>query len=418
MTPELRQRLAALVPERALPGALTTDADLFRLELDRIFAAGWLFVALSAELADPGDLVTLELGDWSVLVVRGGDSTVRAFHNVCRHRGMRLVASAESSVLTFVCPYHQWTYGLDGRLRGCGGMDRGEGLDRAAHGLLAIPVEVVGGLVFIALHPTAPAFAMARRALGDALAPQGLDHARVAAERHWSVAADWKLLWENNRECWHCVEGHPTYVRANYDTLGEGDSRRRAALAARLGEMDRELRGSGLDVQTRQGGLHPFPTAGCWWAVNRTALTPGFVTESADGGPVAPLMGAYTAPNVGTLRVRTLPNFWCHASGDHAVVTRLLPRGPGRTDVRVQWVVDREARAGVDFDVGRLMAFWLRTSEEDWSLCERAQLGMRSPACQAGPLSRRWEANVIALHEWYRAILGGDGPAASTSEGG
>jgi len=139
------------------------------------------------------------------------------------------------------------------------------------------------------------------------------------------------------------------------------------------------------------------------WSAHRTPLVEGFATESVDGTPLAPLMGDYPNYDVGVLRLRALPNFWCHASADHAVTTRLAPTAIDLTEVVVTWLVDAEAVEGRDYDLDKLINVWARTSEQDWALCERNQRGIRSPAYVPGPLSVRYEANVAAFHDWYRA---------------
>src|SRR5205085_7677982 len=126
-------------------------------------------------------------------------------------------------------------------------------------------------------------FADARSDLERMFAQQGLDSARVAARRSYSVRANWKLAWQNNRECWHCHLGHPEYVRANYDT-----ARGSAATLAERADRTAELRSTGLEVDHDDVGLAPFPSPARWWSANRTPTAPGFVTESLDGRPVAP----------------------------------------------------------------------------------------------------------------------------------
>jgi Ring hydroxylating alpha subunit (catalytic domain) len=167
-------------------------------------------------------------------------------------------------------------------------------------------------------------------------------------------------------------------------------------------------------IEEAEPGLYRFPSAGRWWSANRTPLAPGFVTESMDGAPVAPPMGSYAGHDVGTLRVRTEPNFWCHASADHAVLTRLAPAGPELTRIRVQWLVDREAVEGRDYELERLLPFWRLTSEQDWNLCERNHAGVRNPAFIPGPYSRSREYNVIAFVEWYLGRVAGGAPGASS----
>ena len=150
-----------------------------------------------------------------------------------------------------------------------------------------------------------------------------------------------------------------------------------------------------------------FPDAerGIWYSANRTALVEGWVSESMDGAQVAPLMGEYRDPDVGTLRMRTLPNFWNHSSCDHGVSTLLLPAGPRKTLARVSWLVDEDAVEGRDYQLDELMPFWQLTSEQDWAICERQQRGVNSSAYQPGPYSTYKEYNVDAFVQWYVKTL-------------
>jgi Rieske 2Fe-2S family protein len=124
-----------------------------------------------------------------------------------------------------------------------------------------------------------------------------------------------------------------------------------------------------------------------------------------DGKQVGPLMGDYREPDVGTLRMRTLPNFWNHSSCDHAVSTRLLPAGPQLTTVRVTWLVHQEAVEGRDFHLEQLLPFWQLTSEQDWEICERQQRGVQSSAYVSGPYSTYKEYNVDSFVRWYINML-------------
>jgi len=147
--------------------------------------------------------------------------------------------------------------------------------------------------------------------------------------------------------------------------------------------------------------LFPDAERGIWYSANRTPLVDGYVSESMDGRQVAPLMGDYTDPDVGTLRMRTVPNFWNHASCDHGVSTRLAPAGPQKTLVQVQWLVSEDAVEGRDYQLDALLPFWQLTSEQDWDLCEKNQVGVNSSAFTPGPYSTKHEYNVIRYTEWY-----------------
>jgi glycine betaine catabolism A len=152
-----------------------------------------------------------------------------------------------------------------------------------------------------------------------------------------------------------------------------------------------------------QGGLATFPDPerGLWFASSRTPLAEGFVTESMDGTRVAPLMGDYDSEEVGVLRLRSLPNFWVHASCDHAVAARMLPAGPRKTIMRGYWLVDANAKEGSDYQLDRMLPFWNLTNEQDWNICKWQQKGVDSIGYVPGPLSSRFEYNVDAFVRWY-----------------
>ena len=164
---------------------------------------------------------------------------------------------------------------------------------------------------------------------------------------------------------------------------------------------------AGLAVTHKRPGMISFPDPenDIWWSANRTTLVDGWVTESMDGKQVAPLMGDYKDADVGTLRVRALPNFWNHSSCDHGVSTRLLPAGPQQTAIRVWWLVDKNAVEGRDYELAKLMPFWQLTSEQDWLICERQQRGVNSSAYTPGPYSTFKEYNVDGFDRWYLNLL-------------
>ncbi|HLW94342.1 MAG TPA: aromatic ring-hydroxylating dioxygenase subunit alpha [Solirubrobacteraceae bacterium] len=395
----LRAALAERVPGYALPRAFHVEQAIFAREVTTIWRTSWLFAGLSASVAKPGEFFTFEMAEDSVIVVRTASGGLEALHNVCRHRGMRICQRAAGEASRWVCPYHQWTYALDGALERCGAME--EPLERSGLGLRKAHVAEAGGLIFVCLDEPSGPFDEAARALRSALVPAGLERAKVAHEIDYQVAANWKLVWHNNRECWHCHSGHPQYVLANFDAA-PATAQWRELAQSRASEHERAMGDAGGAADEHAApGLYAFPAPDRWWSANRTPLAPGFVTESIDGEAVAPLMGRYAEHDVGTLRIRAVPNFWCHASADHAVLTQLAPRSPHETAIRVRWLVDRDAVEGVDYELERLLPFWQLTSEQDWDLCERNHAGVRSPAFVPGPYAPSREYNVAAFDDWY-----------------
>jgi Rieske 2Fe-2S family protein len=398
------QQLAASYRDGyGLPRAFYQDAVVYTYELESIWRRGWVFVGHSCQIPQPGDYFTLTLDTDPLLIIRGDDGQVRAFHNVCTHRGTVLCLEASGHARAIACPYHQWTFSRRGELLSCVGMQ--DSIDKSVLGLHPVQVETCAGLIFICLSQNPPPFAPARDMLEPMARPQGLERARVAKVVDYTIAANWKLVWENNRECYHCAVNHPQYIKSNFDIYEEGygspviQERLEAALARSTALEEAE----GLTVSHKQGGLARFPDAerNLWYSANRTVLIEGYVSESLDGRRVAPLMGDYRTEEVGVLRMRALPNFWSHASCDYAMTTRLLPTGLHETHAQVTWLVDREAQEGRDYQLEELLQFWQLTSEQDWELCARVQRGVNSRAYQPGPLSETREYNLEAFIRWY-----------------
>ena len=390
-----------------MPRDFYRTPPLYDAELAHIWRAGWLFAGFACEIAQPGDYITLSVGGSSVLVMRDDEGSVRAFHNVCRHRGTMLCRADAGHVRAIVCPYHSWTYSRAGELVNCQGMH--EGVDKPALGLKPLATEVIAGLVYVSLAAEPPDARPLRDAFGIAAAPQGFERAKIAKVVDYDVAANWKLVWENNRECYHCVRCHPQYVKANFDVYDEATASPaiREKMAAAVARAQSKWAAQGIAVTHAHGGLATFPDPerNLWFAADRTVLAEGWQTESMDGRRVAPLMGSYRDADVGVLRMRSLPNFWVHASCDHAVAARLLPVDARTTRVRGYWLVDQDAREGVDYDLDTLLPFWHMTNEQDWEICRFQQMGVDSVGYEPGPLSRVKEYNVDAFIRWYLARM-------------
>ena len=402
--------LIALQPAgHSLLGPFYASEEIYQQDLASVWRRGWLFACHSCEIARPGEYLTMDVDADSLVVVRDEQGQAHAWHNVCRHRGSLLVSGPCGQAKRLVCPYHQWSYGLNGQLLHAPAMQAG--LDKSQLGLRPVHTREVEGLIYVCLAETPPAFDEAGGMIASLAKPQGLTRAKVAKAVDYLVRANWKLVWENNRECFHCNANHPQYIKANFDHYNADDTtpRIRELMAAAVERSEAKWAACGLAVSRKETGMTTFPDAerNIWYSANRTALVEGYLSESMDGQTVAPVMGDYPDPDVGTLRMRTLPNFWNHSSCDHAVSTRLLPAGPQLTAIRVWWLVDRNAVEGRDYELAKLMPFWQLTSEQDWEICERQQRGVNSSAYTPGPYSTFKEYNVDAFVRWYLKQLKG-----------
>jgi Rieske 2Fe-2S family protein len=399
---EIAALIASREPGYSLPRDFYSSELIYRAELEQVWRRGWLFVGHTCEIPNPGDYFTFAVDNDSLIVIRDDDGTINALWNVCRHRGTQICSAPHGRAGRLVCPYHQWTYTRKGSLVTCRGMQ--EDVDKSRLGLLPAEVRELSGLIYVSLSDEPPEIDGAVSTIAPMARPQGLDRAKVAKYIDYDVAANWKLVWENNRECYHCNVNHPQYIKANFDHYNADDINERisARITQAVARSEEKWASAGLAVSHRQIGMTQFPDVerNGWFSANRTPLVESYVSETMDGRQVAPLMGDYSDADVGTLRIRTLPNMWLHASCDHAVTTRLLPMGLERTAVRVTWLVHQDAVEGRDYRVEDITPFWQLTSEQDWALCEQAQAGVKSSRYVPGPFSTYKEYNVDAFVRW------------------
>jgi len=206
--------VATLADGRTTPWDWYSDPAVLRLERERIFRRAWQYAGRGDQVAEPGAFFTCDAGGVPVVVVRGKDGTLRAFLNVCRHRGS-LVCEGEGRRETLQCPYHAWTYDLDGSLRAAPRADREPGFDRDALGLVAVPVDSWGPFVFVNPDPEAAPLAETLGELPELVADAGLDVGalRFLRRSESEYEANWKICAENFLECYHCQVAHPAFSK-------------------------------------------------------------------------------------------------------------------------------------------------------------------------------------------------------------
>ena len=383
--------LARQPADCSLAQAFYGDADIFARDVERVLTRHWLCAGHASQAARPGDYFLVDMAAESVIVIRGEDGVLRGFANVCRHRGSRICSAPAGHVSFLVCPYHAWTYGLDGGLRAARHMARD--FDVAAHGLKPVHLRVIEGLVFLSLAVTPLGLERVEATLRDCCAPYGWEGARIAHRALYPIAANWKLAVENYLECYHCAPSHPEYSRLH---ALEQPPARIATLNARMAERSAAL---GIDI-----GAHDHWAAGDSGEEAvfgfRYALYDGVATGSEDGCPVAPLMGRFTDYDGGATSVHLGPASFFLAYPDHGVIYRFVPRTPASSEMEVIWLVRGEARAGVDYDTGKLTWLWAVTSEADKRIIEQNQLGVNSRYYEPGPYAPM-EYNTRRYVAWY-----------------
>jgi phenylpropionate dioxygenase-like ring-hydroxylating dioxygenase large terminal subunit len=392
------QAIAAQRPGHALSREFYCDADLFEREVQRLLLRHWHCAGHQSQVREPGDFLTIDVCGESLIIVRGQDREIRALHNVCRHRGSRVCTEHAGNARggVFVCPYHAWSYGLDGRLRAARHMPAG--FDRASYGLKPLHTRVIEGLIFVSFAETPLGLEQVEATLAGSARVYGWAQARVAHRATYPVNANWKLALENYMECYHCGPAHAEYSRFHLFA-------RPAALNREADERVRQrARTLGLALKEHDHwGLNARPGQEAADSV-RSALAAGAVSGSEDGRPLAPLMGQFPDYDGGVtfFDVGLTSSFLAYP--DHGLIYRFIPGTVHSTEMEVIWLVRDDARSGVDYDLERLTWLWRVTSVADKRIIELNQQGINSRFYEPGPYSPM-EQHTRRFVEWVLAEL-------------
>ncbi|MBS0366204.1 MAG: aromatic ring-hydroxylating dioxygenase subunit alpha [Proteobacteria bacterium] len=397
MSESLQQLLAGWQPGHALPGGLYGNPHTYERELDAIFLKSWLCIGHVSQVPRVGDYFLFDIARESVIVVRGGEGSVNALLNVCRHRGSRVCDEATGHETRLVCRYHGWSYGLDGTLRAAARMP-GD-FDRSRHGLRRLQARVFAGLIFVNFAPEPPDFSVIERDLAAPLAPYQLDRAKVAHRQTYAIDSDWKLAVENYCECYHCQPAHPEYSVGHSHALSPQEE------AAMLGPVKARAAQAGLtDIFYVRNSWLAAGQLGTDRGYKRYALMRGHKTGSRDGGQLAPFLGSIRDFDGGATDLHFGPMMFGLAYCDHVVLYRFTPRGPRNTDCEILWLVNGEAQEGRDYQLRDLIWLWDVTTVADKRIIERNQAGVDSRYYRPGPMSEMEEFTQRFL-EWYVATL-------------
>ena len=401
--------LSALIRRRrpgyTLEAPFYTSEEILRADLELIFGRHWVFVGVEPDVPEPGDTMVVDIGRNSILVVRDDDMAVRAFHNVCRHRGARLVHDPKSTVGNLVCRYHAWTYNMEGALIHAEHM--GPEFDRSCHGLKPVHIRSLEGLLFICLAEEPPAdFEEMADVMGPYIRPHDIRNTKVAAEIDLIEEGNWKLTMENNRECYHCAGNHPEltvplfaegfgFDPKEMDETGVQHAERYACMVT---DNHAEWEEAGFPSRLQEH-MDDMVTS---YRTERLPLDGAGESHTMDTKAASrKFLGAITNPKLGALHFWTQPNSWHHLMADHVVTFAAFPLTPEKTLLRTKWLVHKDAVEGVDYDVENLTAVWKATNKQDGDLVGITQAGARTDAYQPGPYSPHTETLVDQFCNWY-----------------
>ncbi len=359
---------------RTLPQESYVSPRVFAREQAQIFGRRWLCVGREEQVARAGQYFLVNIGVESLIVVRDRAGGIRALYNVCRHRGTRLCEASQGEFSGSIqCPYHAWTYSLDGRLIGVPDQRELDGFDKADYPLIEARLQRWRGFLFVNLALDPEPFADTFGALDARVERFNLEALQAGRRFEYDVRANWKLLFQNYSECYHCSPLHPSLVKLSPPTSGEND----------------------LVAGPVLGGFMTITTTG------------GSMTLSGRscGLPVADL------PAEDLQRVyyySIFPNMLLSLHHDYVMVHSFEPVAPDRTHVSCEFLFHPDTLARPEFNPDDGTGFWDVVNREDWHICEMAQAGVQSRGYRPGPYSRR-ESLSAAFDRHYRVAMGEQG---------
>ncbi|MGW2470478.1 aromatic ring-hydroxylating oxygenase subunit alpha [Streptomyces bauhiniae] len=363
-----------------LPGRYYTDPEVFRCEQEALLESMWFCAVRSADLDRPGAFRTVRVGRESVLVTRDRTGALRAFLNVCRHRGARLCTEESGEVRrSLQCPYHAWTYGLDGKLVAAPNLTKMPDVDRDRYGLVKVALREWLGYAWVCLADEPPSFEAtvqhaAVERLGDPAAIEHYGTERLALGQRvtYDVRANWKLIVENFMECYHCATIHPE-----------------------LTEVLPEF-ADGYAAQYYVGHGAEFG-----------AGVAGFTVDGSAGFGRLPEVAEEQDRRYYALTVR--PNVFVNLVPDHVILHRMCPLAEDRTVVECDWLYAPEVVAS-GADVSKSAELFHRVNVQDFAACERTQPAMSSRAYRGGGVLVPTEHHIGAFHGWLLEKLGEQAP--------
>ncbi|MDJ0938486.1 MAG: aromatic ring-hydroxylating dioxygenase subunit alpha [Woeseiaceae bacterium] len=391
-TRTIDELIAAHKPGYALEQRFYTDPAVYELELERVVYRNWILAGHVSELPAKGDFKRFDVARESAIIVRGEDGALRAFANVCRHRGSRVCLEERGTARKFVCPYHGWMYGLDGHLTAA--RDMPADFDPLAFGLHPVSLEVVHGLILVSFSDSPPAVDNCRKDLAEPMAMFGFEALKVAAHKTYAIPANWKLAIENYQECYHCATAHPDYARMHSLML---DRKKRPRVQDAMKERFaacglKDIYVNFLDTAARPGEIG--------YGYSRSAMFDGYVTGSKDGKPVAPLLGKLADYDGGASDISFGAFSFLLAYSDHVVAYVFTPVDHRNCRCDIYWLVRGDADEGEDYDVETLTWLWNVTTEADKTIVVNNYEGVQSRYYEPGPFADM-ENNERAWTEWF-----------------
>ena len=353
---------------KTLPQRYFISPTIFAKEQDKIFSRQWVLVGHQSQIAEAGDYFTAEVAGESLIIVRDKHGAIHGFYNVCRHRGSRLIENRNGQCASIQCPYHAWTYALNGRLVGAPHMDETPGFNKVAYSLRQAQLGLWDGFIFVNLADAPARLEEWFTPLAGKFSHWNMAALRSAKRIEYDVGANWKLMFQNYSECYHCLGVHPELSRISPYDSAEND-------------------------------LIEGPFLGGFMRINRDK------SLTMSGNACALPVGNFDDQDFRLVFYYSIfPNMLLSLHPDYVMVHQLQPQSSERTLIYCDWFFNPEAFKRSDFDPDDAIQFWDMVNKQDWHVCELSQQGISSRAYEPGPYSARESIPVAWDREYLRVM--------------
>lgn len=389
--------------------------EIFEEEFVHLFSRQWQYTDHINRIPRKGDYFLFKIAGEEIIVIRGDGDTVYAHYNVCRHRGSRVCLESEGHAKRLVCPYHAWSYRLDGTLANARAMP--EGFDASQFGLKACQVRVFEGLIFVNLTPEGepvPDFDEITANLLPWIERADLRNSKILDHQTYRVPVNWKITLENYFECYHCVTSHPEFCKIQLHSLRDavGTTKATDKFARHNAEWEARAKALGHKTGSTRGNVG-LPDAENYHSQGYYAermlvhhdLEQAYAKIKPElGNMPKKVMGTYKEDDGGQVDWGILPSVFFYTSCTITVLMRLTPMGPLDTDLCMTWFVHPEAEEGRDYDIES--ATWLDrvTMMQDDKIIRDTQAGVNSRSYTPGPYATLEEAIMEVHHDYLRAL--------------
>ena len=374
--------------------------DIFDIDLKNIFYKQWVFVGHISRIPNYGDYFLFNIGKESIIIIRNKDQNIHAYYNVCRHRGSQICLEEQGNKKLLVCPYHAWSYKLDGSIQSARMMS--DNFNKEDWKLNKCNLKIFEGLLFINLSDNPYSFNEFIEPTKKFIEFHGLSDAKIAHRQNYPTEGNWKLTLDNFHECYHCQPSHPEYCQVHDKDyiIAYGAGSNTGPTSEKfdniLSEWNSKVKKMGhLTGEYSETEFNDYSRS-----AERTPLKEGMFTETKTGKPISKLMGKFKDYDCGYTSVGTSPFNSLLMCNDFATLFTFIPISPLYTQVELMWLVRKDAEEGKDYNIEEMKWMWDVTTIADKRIIEDNQKGVLSKKYVPGPLSKM-ERGLEKFKSWY-----------------